>query len=86
MNFFAFLRLGIIKKMEENVVLIRKSKMMIFECAVTCYRTLFIMTDIKTTKTTTTKTSTTTMTTPTKTITMKTATTITKRQQQKQRQ
>ena len=48
MNFFPFLRLGIIKKMEENVVLIRKSKIMIFECAVTCYRTLFIMTDIKT--------------------------------------
>ena len=46
MNFFPFLRLGIIKKMEENVVLIRKSKIMIFECAVTCYRTLFIMTDI----------------------------------------
>ena len=48
MNFFPFLRLGIIKKLEENVVLIRKSKIMIFECAVTCYRTLFIMTDINT--------------------------------------
>ena len=58
MNFFAFLRLGIIKKLEENVVLIRKSKIMIFECAVTCYRTLFIMTDIKTKTKTMTKTNT----------------------------
>ena len=58
MNFFPFLRLGIIKKLEENVVLIRKSKIMIFECAVTCYRTLFIMTDIKTKTKTITKTNT----------------------------
>ena len=58
MNFFPFLRLGIIKKLEENVVLIRKSKIMIFECAVTCYRTLFIMTDIMTKTKTITKTNT----------------------------
>ena len=58
MGFFPFLRLGIIKKLEENVVLIRKSKIMIFECAVTCYRTLFIMTDIKTKTKTITKTNT----------------------------
>ena len=58
MNFFPFLRLGIIKKLKENVVLIRKSKIMIFECAVTCYRTLFIMTDIKTNTMTMTKTKT----------------------------
>ena len=58
MNFFPFLRLGIIKKLEENVVLIRKSKIMIFECAVTCYRTLFIMTDIKTNTKTMRKTNT----------------------------
>ena len=40
MNFFIFLRLGMIKRLKETVALLRKSKMLIFECAVTCYRTL----------------------------------------------
>ena len=58
MNFFVFLELGMIKNYDKNCSSYQKVKMLIFECAVTCYRTLFIMSDIKTKTKTMTKTNT----------------------------